>query len=156
MARGPEGRGGGRGEGGRPVVHHLPVLRGWPVAPGPVPLLLRRILPWYTCSAGVAGQPRAPGAAWPAVSGSAWQGGRVCQCAVPPGAHPGGPVGRGAGRSLCRGLFPRLLRAGSKAGLFVCAPPSMRHSRVSPSRCGPRGALERRRRAAGRLRALME
>ena len=83
-------------------------------------------------------------------------GGGGCQCAVPPGARSRGPAGRGAGRSLCRGVSPRLPRGGTKAGLFVCAPPSMLHSWVLPFRCGPGGALERRRRAAGRQKALRE
>ena len=48
-------------------------------------------------------------------------GGGGCQCASPPGARPGGSSGWGAGRCLCRGLFPRLPRAGTKAGRFVRA-----------------------------------
>ena len=83
-------------------------------------------------------------------------GGGGCQCAVSPGARPGGPSKWGAGRSFCRGLFPCLPRAGTKAGRFVCAPPSMLHSWVWPFRCGPRGALEGRHTAAGRQRPLRE
>ena len=63
MAGGPEKGVGGEGRGGRAVVPHLSALGGWPVAPSQAPLLLRRIPPGYICSAGVAGQPRAPGAA---------------------------------------------------------------------------------------------
>ena len=77
-------------------------------------------------------------------------GGGGCQRAVPPGARLGDSAGQGAGRSLCRGLFPRLLGAGTKAGHLVCAPPSVLHFWVHLFRCGPQGALERRRRAAGR------
>ena len=125
----PEGRSGGRGEGGSRRGSPPPCPGGWPVAPGPVSLLCRRTPPGYICSAGVAGQPRAPGVAWPAVGWSALgKGGGGCHCAVPPGARPEGPAGRRAGRSPCRGLFPCLLRAGTKAGRFVSAPPSMLHS----------------------------
>ena len=124
------------------MVPHPPALGGWPLVPGPVPLLLRRTPPGYICSAGVAWQPRAPGAAWLAVGGSAWRGGGGgAQCAVTPGARPGGPAGRGAGRSLCRGLFPRLLPAGTEAGRFVCALPSSLHSWSPPLRCGPGAPL---------------
>ena len=90
------------------------------------------------------------GRRWASLAGD-WVGG--CQCAVPQGARPGGPAGQGAGRSLCRGLFHRLLGAGTKAGRFVCAPPSVPHSWVSPFCCGPRGAPERWSRADSRQQA---
>ena len=153
VAHWPEGRVGGRGEGGPRRGSSVPCPGGLDVAPGPVPRLLRRTPPGYIRSARVAGQPCAPGAASSAVGGSAWRLGEL-----PPrrGAHPGGSAGSGAGRSLCRGLFPRLPRTGTKAGRSVRAPPSMLHFLVSPSRCGPRGALEGWRRAAGRQRALRE
>ena len=64
--RGPQAGGGSwgvEGRGGRAVVPHPPALGGSPLAPGPVPLLLRRTPPGYICSAGVAEQPRAPFAA---------------------------------------------------------------------------------------------
>ena len=83
-------------------------------------------------------------------------GGGGCQRAVPPGARQGGSAGWGAGRSLCRGLYPRLPRASTKARRFVSAPPSILHSWMSPFCCRPQGALERWRRAAGRQRALRE
>ena len=132
---------GGEGTGGRTVVPHLPSPGGWPVAPGPAPLLRRRIPRGYTCSAGVVGQPRAPGAAWPAVSGTAWQGGGAAGAPPPP-------------QGLGRGSFSRPRQAGTKASRSVCAPPCILHSRVPLSRGGLWGAPERQRRAAGLLRAL--
>ena len=100
-ARRPERGVGGRREGGSRRGSPPACPWGWPVAPGPAPFRRRRTLSGYICSAGVARQPQAPGA----VDASAWRGQGSCRCAVPPGAHPGSPAGRGAGRSLCRGLF---------------------------------------------------
>ena len=93
----PVGRGGewgGEGSWGRAAVLHSPVLGEWPVASVQVPLLPRRTPPGYIRSAGVAGQP------W-----TRWVG----------------LAGVGGGRSLCRGLFPCLPWAGTKAGRFICA-----------------------------------
>ena len=105
---GPQAGGGTGGERGGGVAPWFltPLPGGWPVAPGPVPLLLRCTPPGYICSARVAGQPRAPGAAWPAVGGSALWGGGGCQCAVPPGARPEGPAGGGGEVSLPRSVPP--------------------------------------------------
>ena len=152
---GRRGQWGGEGSAGRAMVPHPPGSAEWPVAPSPVPLLLQRTPPGYIRSTGVGGQPRVPGAAWSAVGGAAWRGGGGgCQRAVPPGARQGGSAGWGAGRSLCRGLYPRLPRASTKARRSVCAPPSILHSWMSPFCCSPQGAFERWRRAAGRQRAL--
>ena len=110
------------------MVPDNPALEGWPWSPGQSPFF-SGASPWvYMFSRGC----RA------VVGGSAWRGGGGgCQCAVPPGACLGGPAGRGTGRSLCRGSFPRLLRAGTKAGRFVCAPRSMLHYLVSPAHGAP-------------------
>ena len=72
VARGPEGEIGGRGEAESRRGSPPPSSRGaglWP--PAQTPFLRRRILPRYTCSAGVVWQPRVPGEAWPAAAGSA-------------------------------------------------------------------------------------
>ena len=90
----PEGGVGGEGRGDRTVVPHLPSPGGQSVVLGSGPLYRRRIPLGYTCSARAVGQPRAPGAAWPAVGGSAWRGG-------------GGRPVRRPPRGLRRGLFPR-------------------------------------------------
>ena len=90
---GRRGESGGEGRGGRAVVPHLSALGGWPVAPGPVPLLLRRIPPGYTCSVGVAGHPWVPGAAWLAVCRSAWREGRAASAPYPRGLVRGAPRG---------------------------------------------------------------
>ena len=155
MARRPEGGVGGRGEGGSRRGPRLPCPAGVAGGPRPSPPSSPAHPPLvYMFSRGCWAAPGTghglAGRRWVSLAG----GGGGCQCTVPPGTRPGGHAGRGAGRSLCRGLLPRLLWASTKAGRLVCAPPSMLHSWVSPSCCGPRGALERRRRAAGRQRAL--
>ena len=68
----------------------------------------------------------------------------------------GGGAARRPVRGLGRGLSSRLPRAGTQAGHSICAPPSILHSRVPPSRRGLRGALECRRRAVGLLRKWRE
>ena len=84
------------------------------------------------------GRRAAPGAGR-GLAGRRWVslvgGGGFASVPYPRGLVRGGPQGRGGG-SLCRGLFPRLLQAGTKAGRFVCAPPSMLHSRF----CRPAAA----------------
>ena len=104
---------GGEGRGGRSVVPHLSPSGGLAcgLGPGPPPLR-RRIPPWYTWLAGVVGQPRAPGAAWPAADGSAWRGQWGVVSRPPPlGGSAGGPRGVGGGNvSLPRsvgGCAPR-------------------------------------------------
>ena len=89
--RGPQARGGrgGGGGGGRAAVPCPPVPGGWSMALVPVPL---GTPPGYTRSAGVAGQPWAPGAAWLAAGGSVWRGeggeGFLC-LGLPPPAFSG-------------------------------------------------------------------
>ena len=112
---GRRGEWGERGGGRRAVVPHLSYPGGQPVVPGSAPLRRQRIPSGYTCSAGAVGQPRAPGAAWPAVGRSALRGGGGGgRCAAPPP--------RGLGRGLfphrplhtaleCRRRAPGLLRA---------------------------------------------
>ena len=123
-SRGPEGGSGRRGEG-----FPTSLLRGgglWP--PAQTPLLRWRIPPRYTCSAGVVWQPRAPGAAWPAAGRSVWRGGGGSSvCHLPSEDQPRGPAGRGAGSTPCCGLLLRPPQAGTKAGRFVCTPPSKLH-----------------------------
>ena len=153
MARRPEGGLGVRGEGG-PVVPHPPALGRWPVAPGPVPFLLRQTPPGYIRSAGVTESSGRRARPWSAVGGSAWRGGGGAVSAPYP-----------------RGLARRAPRDGGRGGLFaaVCSPAypgralrrvvlsaPMPHTLPSPCRCGPRGALECWHRAAGRQWALRE
>ena len=144
---------GGEGRGGRAVDPHLPLRGGRPVAPSPAPLLRQRLLPRYTCSAGVVGQPRAPGAAWPAAGGSAWWGGGGLSVRRPPrGGAGGGKV------SLPRSVSPPSPGGHQGGSLCLCPalPTALAHVRVPLPRCGSRGPLERRRRAAGLLQALQE
>ena len=158
--RGPQAGGGSGRERGGGAVPWFPTPLPWGVAPGPRPSSASSPAhsPWvYAFSWGCWA---APGAGRGLLGHRLGQpgggGGGGCQCAVPPGARLGGSAGSGAGRSLCRGLFPRLPRAGTKAGRFVCALPSMLHSWVSSFRCGPWGPPERWRRATGRQRAPRE
>ena len=153
----PEEGVGGRGEGKSRRGFSPPCPGGVALGPRPSPPSSQAHPPWvYVFSRGCPGSPGAGrslvSCRWVSLAG----GGGGCQCALPPGTRLGGFAGRGAGISPCRGLFPRLLRAGTKAGRFVCAPPSMLHSWVSPICCGPRGALERWCRAAGRQQALRD
>ena len=75
-ARRPGGSGGERGgEGGARRCSPPPCPVGWPVAPVPVTLRLRRAPLGYTGAVGVARRPWAPGAARSAAGGSVWQGG---------------------------------------------------------------------------------
>ena len=126
--RGSGGRGGGRG---RVVVPRHTRQGGWSVAPGPGRPLChaawRRASPPAACLAWAVWQPRAPGAVWPAAGRSVWRGGGWSVRRLSSGARPGGPAGRGAGKSLCCGPSPRPPRAGTKAGRFVIPPPSKLH-----------------------------
>ena len=69
------GEQGGGWEGGPLRCSPPPCPVGWPVAPAPVILCLRRAPLGYTRAFGVAGQPWASGAARSAASGSVWRGG---------------------------------------------------------------------------------
>ena len=86
------------------------------------------------CSVRAVWQPRALGAAGPAAGGSVLGGGWLVRRSSS-GARPGGPAGQGAGMSLCCGPSLRPPRAGTKAGRFVIAPPSILHWRTSVCRC---------------------
>ena len=114
-------RGGVRGEGrgGRAVVPHLPPPGGWPVAPGPDPPSSPAHPPQGILSRqgsfGSPGRRARPGLLPVGQSGGGGRGGWLVR-RPPSGARPGGPAGRGAGRSPCHGLFLRLPWAGTKAG----------------------------------------
>ena len=115
------------------MVRHPPALGRVARCPQPSPPSSPAHPRWvYTFSRGCQAAPGARrslvGRRWVSLAGGGWGGG--CQCAVPLGARPVGSAGWGAGRSLCRGLFPKF----TKARRFVHAPPSMLHSRVSPIR----------------------
>ena len=74
--RGPQAGGerGGKGEGRPRRCSPPPCPVGWPVAPVPVTLRLRRTSLGYTRAVGVAGRSWAPGAARSAAGGSVWRG----------------------------------------------------------------------------------
>ena len=118
----------GEGRGGRAVVPHLPPPGGWPVAPGPDPPSLLAHPPQVYLFG--RGRSAAPGA-----GGSVRRGGGG-RCAAPPrGLGRGAPQGGGREGCLAAVCFSAL--PGTKAGRFVCAPPSTLHWLTSECRRPP-------------------
>ena len=153
VARGPEGGGGGRGEGASRRGSPPPSSRGVACGPRPRPPFFAGAFP-----PGILVQP-----------GSFGSPGRRARPGRPPVGQPGGGGGsvrrppsgaRPGGRkvSLPQSVSPP--SPGGHQGWLLRLCPALHtalaHVRVPPSRCSPRGALERRRRAAGLPRALRE
>ena len=149
VARRPEGGVGGRGKGGP----HRGSSRRVALGPRPSPPSSPALPPLvYAFSRGCLAAPGTgrglSGRRWVSLAG----GGGGLPVRRTPGGLPGG------------------LRGGGRGGLFaaVCSPafrgraprrvalPFTLHSSMSPFHCGPQGALERRRRAAGRQWAQRE
>ena len=154
VARRPEGGVGVRGEGGPRRGSPPPCPGGLALGLRPSPPSSLANPPWvYMFSWGCQGVP----GAWRGLVGRRWVslagGGGAASAPYPRGLARGAPRGGGRGglfAAVCSPAYP------GRAPRRVALSAPMLHSWVSLFCCGPRGALERWRRAAGRQRALRE
>ena len=138
---GQGGTGGEGGEGGPRRRSSPPCPVGWPVAPAPVTLCLRRAPLGYTRAVGVAGRPWASGTARSAASGSVWRGGGEISSPWPaPPPSPGRPLSGplrvrlpGCRRSVGGRQRVTRVRAGGPPGALGA------RLRLSRLRCTPPG-----------------
>ena len=135
--RGPQAGGGSGGERGGGVAPKFPSPLPWGGGPWPPaqPAFFSSTSPL-----GIYVQPGLPGSPGrrarpgrPSVGQPGGGGGGGCQCAVPPGARPGGPVGRGWGglfAAVCSPAFPGWapMRVASSVPRPPCCIPGCRRS----------------------------
>ena len=140
QAGGERGERGGR-EGGPRRRSSPPCPVGWPVAPAPATLCLRRAPLGYTRAVGVAGRPWASGSARSAASGSVWRGGVEISSPWPaPPPSPGRPLSGplrvrlpGCRRSVVGRQRVMRVRSGGQPGALGA------RLRLSRLRCPPPG-----------------
>ena len=154
LPAGLRGEWGGEGRGGRTVVPRPLPWGGDPWPPGQSPFFSGApplgiyVQPGLPASPGPRARPGRPSVGQPGRGG-----GGAASASYPRGLAWGAPQGRGRGGPFAAVCPPA--HAGRAPRRVASAAP-MLHFWLSLCRCGPRGALERWRRAAGRQRALRE
>ena len=154
-ARGPEKGSGRTGKGGARRGSPLSSSGGLACGPRPIPPFFAGASP-----PGILFRPRLFGTPGRGLAGRQWvslAGGKGAVDAPSPlRGSAEGPRGAGGGKvSLPPSVSPPSPGGHQGGSLRLCPPlnTALAHVRVPPSCCGPRGALERRRRAAGLPRA---